>query len=109
MNDRDMVRLRHLLEEADDILAFTREQTRDKKTMKAVMRSIEIMGEAARHVSAGCKAAYPEIPWQSITDMRNFIAHEYFRVDDALVWQVAVKEIPEIREKLVHILSSRRD
>ncbi|HMD83978.1 MAG TPA: DUF86 domain-containing protein [Terriglobia bacterium] len=59
----------------------------------AVVRLIEIVGEAARNVSTEFKAAHPEIPWSGIVGMRNRLIHEYFRVAPDKVWEVVKKDM----------------
>ena len=53
----------------------------DKKTIKAVIRSLEVIGEVANKIPVDIKERYPEIPWQEIIDMRNKLIHEYFGID----------------------------
>lgn len=62
----------------------------------AVARLIEIVGEAARNISAEFKTAHPEIPWPGIVGMRNRMVHEYFRVAPDKVWEVVKKEMPAL-------------
>jgi len=62
----------------------------------AVMHLIQIIGEAARSISAECKAAHPEIPWPAIVGVRHRLVHEYFRVAPDKVWEVAKKDIPDL-------------
>jgi uncharacterized protein with HEPN domain len=68
----------------------------DRLLQHAVIRLIEIIGEAARNVSADFKAAHPEIPWAAIVGMRHRLAHEYFRVAADKVWEVVQKDLPEL-------------
>jgi len=72
----------------------------DLKTFHAVIRNIEIIGEACRQMPRGLKTRYSQIPWQKIANMRNVIAHEYFGVDTELVWQVCRKSVPELEEQV---------
>jgi uncharacterized protein with HEPN domain len=100
----------------DDILAASRniaaflvginsadELAHDLKTFHAVIRNIEIIGEACRQMPRGLKTRYSQIPWQKISNMRNIIAHEYFGVDSELVWQVCRKSIPELEAQVKDI------
>jgi len=61
---------------------------------------MEIIGEAARHLSSETKAVYPDIEWKEITGLRNFLVHEYFGVDTELLWQIISVDIPVLYEKL---------
>lgn len=66
----------------------------------AVMRQIQIIGEAARKVSLEFQVAHPEIPWSKIIGMRNRLVHEYFRIIPEKVWQVVESDIPKLSDVL---------
>lgn len=86
---------RKVLEFTYDI---TWEQFRiDDLVQNAVMRQIQIIGEAARKVSIEYQQNHPEIPWQKIIGMRNKLVHEYFRIIPERVWDVVEKDIPELK------------
>lgn len=68
----------------------------DELTQDAVMRQIQIIGEAARKVSEQYKQQHSEIPWEGIIGMRNRLVHEYFRIVPQRVWDVVEKDIPEL-------------
>jgi uncharacterized protein with HEPN domain len=68
----------------------------DELMQNAVMRQIQIIGEAARKVSPQYQQARPEIPWQGIIGMRNRLVHEYFRIIPERIWDVVEKDIPEL-------------
>jgi uncharacterized protein with HEPN domain len=71
---------------------------RNRMLQHAAIRLVEILGEAARNISAEFKTAHPEIPWSGITSMRNRLAHEYFRVTSDKVWEVVNKDLPALVE-----------
>ncbi|MBI5220517.1 MAG: DUF86 domain-containing protein [Candidatus Liptonbacteria bacterium] len=66
----------------------------------AVVRELEIVGEAARKLSADFLASLPEVAWQDIKDMRNKLIHEYFDVDTELVWKTAREDLPQLKKAL---------
>jgi uncharacterized protein with HEPN domain len=68
----------------------------DDLLQNAVMRLIQIVGEAARKVSPEFKQAHPEIPWQGIIGMRNRLVHDYFRIEPSRVWEVIEKDLPAL-------------
>jgi uncharacterized protein with HEPN domain len=68
----------------------------DDLLQNAVMRLIQIVGEAARKVSPEFKQAHPEIPWQGIVGMRNRLVHDYFRIEPSRVWEVIEKDLPAL-------------
>ena len=76
----------------------------DKKTFDAVVRNFEIIGEAARRVSATYQGAHPEIPWRKIIGQRNILAHEYGQIDHALLYKTATEDIPELVGQLQLLL-----
>jgi uncharacterized protein with HEPN domain len=69
---------------------------RNRLLQHAVIRLIEIVGEAARNISTEFKAAHAEIPWSEIVSMRNRLVHEYFRVASDKVWEVVNKDVPAL-------------
>ena len=72
----------------------------DRMRYDAILRNLEIMGEAARHVPDEIAARYPEIPWQQMRGLRNVLAHEYHGVDVAVVWRLIEKRLPELKRML---------
>ena len=73
---------------------------RDEIVQNAVMRQIQIIGEAARKVSPEYQESHPEVPWRDIIGMRNRLVHEYFRILPARVWHVVEKHIAELVQLL---------
>ena len=67
-------------------------------TLKAVERCVEIVSEASRHLPATLTAAYPNIPWGDIRGIGNRLRQEYQRVDDEIIWFVATKSLPELKQ-----------
>jgi uncharacterized protein with HEPN domain len=68
----------------------------DPQLRLAVERAMEIIGESARRVSPAFQEAHPEIPWQRIISQRNFIAHEYEKINAARIWETATLRVPEL-------------
>ena len=73
-------------------------------TIDAVLRNIEIIGEAANHIPDDITKKAPQIPWLEIKGMRNVLAHEYFGADTEIVWRTVKDAIPEIVEPLKRLL-----
>ncbi len=71
----------------------------------AVVRNLEILGEAARGVSEATRKAHPEIPWKKIIGTRDRVIHGYFRIDLDIVWEIVEKELPVLRDKVATLLS----
>ena len=70
-----------------------------------IVKNIEIIGEAARMLTDQFKSAHPKVDWRSIANMRNFLVHEYFQVDDDIVWSVIHHEIVELRTHISNYLA----
>ncbi len=72
----------------------------DKKTIDAVIRNFEIIGEAANKLPDDIRMKTPDIPWRDIIDFRNRIAHEYFGVSVSIVWQIIGKELTPLKDNM---------
>jgi len=77
---------------------------KDKKTMNAVVRSLEIIGEAVKKIPEDMKDKNPDIPWKNMSGMRDKLIHEYFGIDEEIVWNVATEELPPLRPLFKKIL-----
>ncbi len=75
----------------------------DQKTIYAVTRAIDIIGEATTHLPQELKNKYPSIPWRQIKGMRNKSIHEYWSVDTDILWQTTQVSIPKLKEELLSI------
>jgi uncharacterized protein with HEPN domain len=71
----------------------------------AVLRRIEIMGEAVKHISSATKERYPNVPWRQIAAMRNIVINQYFGLTTALVWRVAANDIPNLKAQIQAIIA----
>jgi uncharacterized protein with HEPN domain len=94
-----------MLDAAKKARAFVGEMSReqfegDEKTLFAVIRALEIVGEAARRIPADFQAQFPAIPWQRIIGMRNILAHNYDGTDPRIVYDTAMIFVPELLRKL---------
>jgi len=78
----------------------------DDKTVDAVVRNLEIVGEAARRLPEQYKDNHPEIPWWRMAGMRNRIVHDYFGVDLSIVWHVISSDAPKLVEDLRRLTQS---
>jgi len=102
---KDMARLWDMLDAARAIVEFTEglqfeSFLEDRKTRNAVERNLEIIGEAARHVSEATRARHPKIPWVSIIGLRNIVAHEYGEIRHEKLWGICEKRLPELIQEL---------
>ena len=98
-----------ILNSIEDVETFIKDMTYDdffldRKTSLAVVRSIEIIGEAARQIPRSVKDKGPSIPWEQMVGMRNKITHEYFGVDYKIVWKTAKQSLPKLKTKLARLI-----
>ena len=104
----DLVYLRHIDEAITRILAFTSAGEtvfrEDLKTQDAVVRNLQVIGEAAKKVSVATRAAHPDVPWKSMAGMRDRIVHDYFGVSIEIVWDVVENHLPPLQKLLAGLL-----
>ena len=72
----------------------------DQKTVDAVVRNLEVIGEAVRHLSTDQESLPASVPWTDIAGMRNILIHEYFGVDLSIIWQTVTHDLPALRGQL---------
>ena len=93
-----------------DIYTFTQGMSADgfmadKKTVNAVIRSLEIIGEATGKIPKGVCRRYPDVPWDEVIGMRNRLIHEYFGVDLDIVWQTIKDDLEPLETAIKAILT----
>lgn len=76
---------------------------KDEKTADAVARNLEIIGEATKSLPPELKEKYKKIPWKEITGMRNKVVHEYFGIDQEILWVTIQKDIPALKKEISKI------
>lgn len=76
----------------------------DRKTQDAVVRNLEILGEATKRLSLSLKDAHPDISWKPMAGMRDKLIHDYFGIDLKLVWDVVERDLPTLQIKILKIL-----
>jgi uncharacterized protein with HEPN domain len=104
--------LQHILEAADRVLRYTesmgrKEFSADTMVQDAVIRNVEIIGEAANNlleVAPDIGDKYPSIPFVQIRGMRNRVAHGYFAVSLSMIWDTVQVDIPELRQQITKVL-----
>ncbi|MCK4644563.1 DUF86 domain-containing protein [bacterium] len=103
--------LADILESINDISEFTKEMSleefkKDKKTINAVVRSLEIIGESSNKIPIEIRKEYPELPWGKVIGMRNKLIHEYFGIDLEILWSTIKKNIPPLKNIIQKMLDS---
>jgi uncharacterized protein with HEPN domain len=103
------LRLRDVIDACDAITAYVGDLDlagfgSDAKTRDAVIRQFEIAGEAVKALPENLTSLEPDVPWRSIAGFRDVLAHAYFAVDDSILWDAAVRRVPELRRACVRLL-----
>jgi len=106
------LRLRDIVEAIDRILEYTSSQTfasfaADQKTVDAVVRNLEVLGEAARHMDADTVKRFPNVPWRDMADLRNLLVHEYFGISLDIVWATIERDLRPLRQAVLAALSAK--
>ncbi len=109
--DEDSARLRHMLDAVRKATEFAHGRSRtdldtDEMLQLALIRLIEVLGEAAKGVSPGCRQTHPEIPWKQIAGTRDRLVHGYFDVDLDIVWEIVSADLPALLAALEKIIPS---
>ncbi|HUT31038.1 MAG TPA: DUF86 domain-containing protein [Sedimentisphaerales bacterium] len=79
----------------------------DQKSADAVVRNLEIMGEAAKRLPQELKEKYSEIEWHKVVGLRHRIVHEYFGIDLEIIWQILQKDLPELKQQIQQVISAQ--
>jgi uncharacterized protein with HEPN domain len=106
---RDSGRLRHILQSIDYVLEFTQglkfeDFTTNKVLYFAVIKNIEIIGEASYMLTNEFKDAHPATDWKTITGMRHYIVHGYYQINDHIVWDVATNDLLPLKNQILDYL-----
>lgn len=106
-----MIRLQHILEAISRIKRYVdgksfEEFVDDDMLYYAVVKNIEIIGEASNLLTDSFKSEHPKTPWKMVTGMRNYIVHEYFQVDNTVIWDVITRDLLELEKQVNAYLQS---
>lgn len=110
MESKDLARLKHMLDSTQAILTFARNRKRqaldkDRLFQSAVLRELEIIGEAAGRISEKTKKKFPQVPWKELVGLRNRLIHAYFDVDHDIVWKTIREYLPSFHAQLQQVLN----
>ena len=111
MKKEPNVFLQHILENISRIESFSEGLTKEKlekddRTQYAIIRAIEIIGEAIKNLPQELTEKHPEIPWKDIAGTRDKIIHQYFDIDLDTVWDTLQKDIPDLKNKIQKLIKN---
>jgi len=114
MNKEPLTFIKHVLESIDRIETFLRNTSKskflaDELLQSAIIRQIEIIGEAVKNLPLNFTKKYSNIPWKGIAGMRDKLIHNYFGIDLDTVWDIIKNEIPELKKNLKDILEKENN
>jgi len=78
----------------------------DRKTLFAVAKALENIGEAVKQIPAAVRQKYPDVPWKDMAGMRDVLVHDYFGVDAAIVWKTVQEDLPSLKRRITDILAA---
>jgi uncharacterized protein with HEPN domain len=78
----------------------------DYKTVDAVVRNLEIIGEAVKYLPPHLREKRKDIPWKKIIGLRNFLIHEYFGVDELIIWEIINKDLPKLYKAILELIKA---
>lgn len=108
MKKEPSVFIEHILQNIKDIENFSKDLKeedflKDKLKQNAIIRSLEVIGEAIKNIPESFRDSYPNIPWKDIAGMRDKLMHHYFGIDLELVWKSLKEDIPLLKDELLKI------
>ncbi len=114
MRKDDLIRIRHMLDAAREAMSFIKDKKRsdldmDRMLVLSLVKSVEIMGEAASKVTKESRDNHPEVPWLNIIAMRNRLIHVYFDIDLDRVWDTITDDLPPVITALERIVQKEEN
>jgi len=113
MSRDEMMYLQDIAESCEKILRFTSglslsDLRGDEKTYDAVIRNLEIIGEAAKHISTDLRKRLPDIEWRKAAGLRDMLSHAYFGIDNDILWDVVQNKIPQLAKAINAFLNKQQ-
>jgi len=114
MSERNyIVYLKDILASSQKILRFVKSKSYeefilDEMLTDAVVRNLEIIGEAVKHIPSSVRRKYRDMDWKKIAGLRDILIHEYFRVDYEILWDIVTNKIPTLRTQIRSVLEREK-
>lgn len=107
---KDIIRLQHIQHAIERVKRYTADKAfedfvSDDMMYYAVVKNIEIIGEAANMLTEDFRDKHPQTPWKMVMGMRNYIVHEYFQVDNNVVWEVITIDLPILENQIISYIN----
>ena len=114
MSRDELMYLQDIADSCERLLRYTSGWTKeqliaDEKTYDAVVRNLEILGEAAKHVSDELRSKIHDVQWRKIAGMRDLLAHAYFGIDNNILWDVVKNKVPHLLESVTAFLNEKHN
>ncbi|MBN2314520.1 MAG: DUF86 domain-containing protein [Sedimentisphaerales bacterium] len=114
MSRDEFMYLQDIAESCEKILRFTSGLSKpgligDERTFDAVVRNLEIIGEAAKHISEDIRKKLPGIEWRKVAGLRDILAHAYFGIDNDILWDVVQNKVPQLSKVINAFLNNQKD
>ena len=109
-NLSDTARLKHILDAISEIENYIDniaidQFTKSSEKKYATVKQLEIIGEAANRISRKTKLNHPEVEWLKIIALRNILVHEYYLIDENIVWNIITKDLPGLKNQIITLLN----
>lgn len=103
------VYLEDILESINNIQEYTSglsfpDLKKDKKTLHAIVRNLEVVGEAMKKIPEEVRCQYPEVEWKKIAGLRDILIHEYFGIDLEIIWDIVRNKLPTLQKQILEIV-----
>ncbi|MBI5392832.1 DUF86 domain-containing protein [Candidatus Woesearchaeota archaeon] len=113
MKKQPLIYIEHIYESIQNIEEFmenlSEEDLRSKKLYQnAIVRELEIIGEATKNIHSGFTNKYPNVPWSEIAKTRDKLIHYYFEVDLKILWDIIHVDIPSLKKQIIEILKQEK-
>jgi uncharacterized protein with HEPN domain len=114
MSRDELMYLRDIIESCNKVQRFTKgislsDLIQDERSYDAVVRNLEVIGEAAKHISTAIREQIHDVEWRKIAGMRDMLAHAYFGIDNDILWDVIKYKIPQLADAVSGFFNIQRD